>query len=84
MYCSQKTLTLLITFFLSSISTVVNNTIETGIGHDLGVDDLVGTVYDTAGLDQRTWPQKLFGTSCIFTSVAFLIDGVMSGIQMRS
>ena len=48
------------------------------------MDDLLGTIYDTAGLNQSLWPEKLFGSCCIFTSGAFLIDAIMSGIQMKA
>ena len=48
------------------------------------MDDLLGTIYDTAGLNQSLWPEKLFGSFCIFTSGSFLIDAIMSGIQMKA
>ena len=73
-------------FFLNNISVfkTANEGIASAIGIDLGVDDLLGTIYDTAGLNRSLWPEKLFGSFCIFTSGSFLIDAIMSGIQMTA
>lgn len=70
-------------FFFSFFKTL-NGAIASGLGIDFGVDDLIGTIYDIAGLKGSLWPEKLFGSFCIFTSGAFLIDAIMSGIQMKA
>ena len=67
-----------------SVLKTVNEGVASAIGYDFGVDDLLGTIYDTAGLNRSLWPEKLFGSFCIFTSGSFLIDAIMSGIQMKA
>ena len=59
-----------------------NEALESFLGSDLNLDQVVGTIYDVGKLKRSLAPEKGFATMCIFTSVSYLIDLVMSGLHI--
>ena len=59
-----------------------NGVLQSFLGSDLKLNEVVDTIYDVSKLKRSLTPEKGFATMCIFTSVSYLIDVVMSWLHI--